>query len=280
MMLNVTSVQFTPVMGDVESNVDSIVKLIRLAGDHESSLAVFPELATTGYMFESSQEALRVAEEVPTGPTTTRIADMCAETGVHVVFGIAEREGDKLFNSGALVGPDGHIGTYRKVHLWDQENTIFSPGDGGLPVFETDLGRVGILICYDLWFPEAVRTLALRGAQILCLPTNWVPLPTGNGANGEAMANVLCMSSAHSNSLPVIAADRCGIERGQEFLGRSTITSHTGWLLAGPASSEADTVLHAAIDLEEAARARTWNEFNDPIANRRPDVYSLGGGPC
>jgi N-carbamoylputrescine amidase len=225
-------------------------------------------------MFTSTDEARLVSEVVPEGPTTTRFVDACAQTGMHAVFGVTERAGNALYNSAVLIGPDGYIGTYRKLHLWDQENRIFSPGDLGLPVFHTALGRIGILICYDLWFPEAVRTLVLGGAQLLCVPTNWVPLPTGNGASGEAMANVLCMASSHINSLPVVAADRCGVERGQEFLGRSIITSHTGWVVAGPAPVDAEAVLTAEIDLDVAERARRWNDFNDPIANRRPNLYA------
>ncbi|MCW2559568.1 MAG: Nitrilase/cyanide hydratase and apolipoprotein N-acyltransferase, partial [Mycobacterium sp.] len=187
----------------------------------------------------------------------------------------AERTDDCLYNSSVILGPHGYIGTYRKLHLWDNENTIFTPGDLGLPVFPTPLGNVGILICYDLWFPEVARTLTLSGAELLCVPTNWVPLVAGNGGDETAMANVLCMANSHCNGVPIVAADRCGVERGQLFLGRSVITHGTGWPAAGPGSADCEQILVAELDVENSAGARQWNEFNNPLTNRRVDAYAM-----
>jgi len=272
-MIKVASVQTNPVINAVEDNVTKMVRTVEDLARAGVQLAVFPELATTGYMFDSSAEARAVAEEVPNGPTVQRLLRACADNDMHVVFGIAEKSGENIYNSSAILGPNGHIGTYRKLHLWDNENTMFTPGDLGLPVFATPLGNIGILICYDIWFPEAVRTLTLSGADILCVPTNWVPLVAGNGANDTAMANVLCMANSHCNGLPIVAADRCGRERGQLFLGRSVITNATGWPAAGPGSADDEDVLIADVDVESSVSSRQWSEFNNPLTNRRPDVY-------
>jgi N-carbamoylputrescine amidase len=273
--VKVASVQSNPIMNGVDDNVTNMVRTIEALARDNVQLAVFPELATTGYMFDSPAEARAVAEEVPSGPTVHRLLQACADNDMHIVFGIAEKAGDHLYNSSAILGPHGYIGTYRKLHLWDNENTIFTPGDLGLPVFATPLGNIGILICYDLWFPEAVRTLTLSGAELLCVPTNWVPLMAGNGSDDTPMANILCMANSHCNALPIMAADRCGLERGQLFLGRSVITHATGWPAAGPGSADREEILIAEIDVESSADARQWNEFNHPLTNRRADAYAV-----
>jgi len=274
-MIRVASVQTNPAMNDVGANVEAMVRTIADLAGQGVQLAVFPELATTGYMFTDADECRAVAEEVPAGPSTQRLLAACAEYGMHIVFGIAERSGEQLYNSSALLGPDGFIGTYRKLHLWNRENVVFSPGDLGLPVYHTDLGDIGILICYDIWFPEAARTLALAGAELLAVPTNWVPLTAGNDADGRAMANILCSATSHCNGIPIIAADRCGTERGQEFLGRSVITAPNGWYAAGPAPALTEEVVIADIDLSAVAPGRQWNEFNHPLDNRRVDAYRI-----
>lgn len=276
-MIKVASVQTNPIMNAVEANVTEMVRAIKDLARAGVQLAVFPELATTGYMFDSPTEARAVAEDVPNGPTVQRLLRACAANDMHIVFGIAEKAGEHLYNSSAIVGPQGYIGTYRKLHLWDNENTMFTPGDLGLPVFPTPLGNIGILICYDIWFPEAVRTLTLSGADLLCVPTNWVPLVAGNSANDTAMANILCMANSHCNGLPIVAADRCGQERGQLFLGRSVITHATGWPAAGPGSPDREDVLIADIDVENSASGRQWSEFNNPLNNRRTDTYRVEG---
>ena len=151
--------------------------------------------------------------------------------------GIAERDGGRLYNSALVAGPQGYLGTYRKLHLWGDENLYFEPGDLGLPVFHTEFGRLGVAICYDGWFPEVYRLLAMRGADIVAVPTNWVPMP-GQTPDGPAMAHALAIAGAHSNGLTVACADRVGIERGQPFVGRSLIVGAQGWTVAGPASHD------------------------------------------
>lgn len=270
--ITVACIQMAPHFGDTDANVARSLDLIGQAADDGASLVVLPELTNTGYVFETREEALALAETVPDGPTCRAWAKIAAERSLHIVAGMTEREGSSLYNSAVLIGPEGYIGTYRKMHLWDIENLYFESGNKGLPVFETALGAIGIAICYDGWFPETYRLLALQGADIVCVPTNWVPIP-GQVAGREAMANILAMAAAHTNSLFIACADRVGTERGQAFLGQSLIVSHTGWPAAGPASRTDEDIVSAEIDLGAARRARRWNSFNEVLRDRRTDVY-------
>lgn len=274
--MRIACVQLEPVFGELDRNRSRTLERIREAAANGAEVIVLPELCVSGYVFESIEEAAGLAEDVPGGPSVSAWEAACAELGVTVVAGIAERDGDRLFNSSVVIGPAGHIGTFRKVHLWNEEKRWFAPGDRGVPVFETPHGRIATIVCYDGWFPECYRLAALGGAQLVCVPTNWVPIP-GQAEGQPAMATVLAMAAAHSNSLVVAAADRVGTERGQPFIGQSVIVSHTGWPLAGPASAEAEEILYADVDLEAGARARRWNDYNDPLADRRPEVYGSRG---
>jgi predicted amidohydrolase len=196
------------------------------------------------------------------------------DRGLWIAAGIAERAGDRLYNSAVLIGPGGLKGVYRKAHLWFEEALWFEPGDTGFPVWDTPFGRIGMAICYDCWFPEVFRTLALQGADIVALPTNWTTWDA-QAANREAMANILVTAAAHANGLVIAAADRIGTERGQGFIGRSLIAGHQGWPIAGPASAMAEEIIAADVDLAEVRRARQWNAFNHPLRDRRADLYRL-----
>ena len=269
--IRVSCIQFEPQIGAVAANIARASDLVRAAAAAGSRLVVLPELASTGYVFESAAEAAALAEPVPDGPTTRAWAALAAELGVHIVAGIAEAAGEALYNAAVIVGPEGYLGTYRKAHLWDQENVFFAKGDLGFPVFDTALGKVGVAICYDGWFPETFRRLALGGAEIVCIPTNWVPMP--DQPEGEAaMANTLHRAAAHTNGLFIACADRVGIERGQPFEGQSLIIGATGWPLAGPASRDRTEILSALVDLDAAGR-KDLNAFNSLLRDRRTDIY-------
>jgi predicted amidohydrolase len=197
---------------------------------------------------------------------------VASKHSLHIVAGINERDGDALYNTSVVIGPHGHVGTFRKVHLWNEENLFFEPGNLGFPVFKTPIGRIGTFICYDCWFPESYRLCALQGADIVCIPTNWVPIP-GQDKDREAMANILVMAGAHSNSVFIAAADRVGTERAQPFVGQSLIVSYTGWPMAGPASADREEIIYAEANLADARRKRNWNEYNQILRDRRGDVY-------
>ena len=271
-MLKVACAQLQPEFGSVEKNVEMVCRAIREAAGTGAQLVVLPELATTGYMFTDREEAHSLSEEIPGGPSSQRILETAKDLGVCAVVGVAERDGGRLFNTACVFGPDGFVGHFRKVHLWDRENVLFEPGDLGFPVFNTPIGRIATFICYDGWFPESYRSCVLAGADLICIPTNWVPIP-GQGHHAQAMATILCMASAHSNSVVVAAADRVGVERGQPFIGQSLIVSHTGWPVAGPASAESQEIIYADVDLAAARSDRAWNAFNNPIRDRRPESY-------
>jgi predicted amidohydrolase len=268
-----------PSFGDVASNTARTLQFIERAADQGANLVVLPELCNTGYVFSTREEAFAVAETIPDGPTVAAWMQCAARHRLHLVAGICERSGSKLYNSAVVIGPTGYLGTFRKVHLWNEENLYFEPGDLGFPVFHTPIGRLGVAICYDGWFPETYRMCALQGADIVCVPTNWVPIP-GQADGHQAMANILAMAAAHSNSMFIACADRVGIERDQPFEGQSVIVSYTGWPIAGPASRDREEIIMAEINLSEARRKRNWNAFNQVLRDRRTDVYDemLGSG--
>ncbi|HEX9451438.1 MAG TPA: nitrilase family protein [Burkholderiales bacterium] len=270
--MKVACLQMEPRIGQVQANVTRSLELIAQAAQAGARLAVLPELCNTGYVFETREEAVALSEEVPDGPTCKAWIAAARKHSMFLVAGITERESGKLYNSAVLIGPEGHIGTYRKNHLWGAENTIFEPGNLGVPVFDIGVGRVACAICYDIWFPEIFRLAALQGADLLCVATNWVPMPAQPG-NLPMMANILAMGGAHANSMFVAAADRIGVERGQPFLGNSLIVSHTGWPLAGPASLDREELITADIDLADARRNRNLTEFNERLRDRRTDMY-------
>src|SRR5581483_10838344 len=153
--MRVAVAQLDPKLAEKERNLDACLARLDEAVARGAELVVFPECAIPGYMFESAEEAMPHAEEIP-GPSTEALVEAAARTGAHVCCGLIERDGDRLHNAAVLVGPDGLIGTYRKTHL---------------PFLGVD--RIGVEICYDLRFPEVTRTLALRGADIVCHPTNF-----------------------------------------------------------------------------------------------------------
>ncbi len=278
-VVKVACLQMEPIVGKKDRNVAKTLKMIDEAADRGARLLVLPELCNSGYVFQSREEAFELAEPVPGGPTSAAWMEVAARRGLHIVAGIDERDGDVLFNSSVVIGPSGHVGTFRKMHLWNEENLFFEPGNLGFPVFKTALGRIATFICYDGWFPESYRLCALQGADIVCIPTNWVPIP-GQAKGREAMANILVMGAAHSNSVFVAAADRFGTERGQPFVGQSIIVSYTGWPIGGPASADAEEIIYADANLSDARRKRNWNEYNQVLRDRRSDAYDemLGSG--
>ena len=271
--VKVACIQMQPEIGRVEDNVAHSIGLINRAAELGAKLIVLPELSNSGYMFQSREEAFALSEPIPDGRTVGSMErDSLEATSCISSPACVSATAPSCFNSAVLIGPNGYIGTFRKVHLWNEENLYFEPGDLGFPVYHTAIGRIGMAICYDGWFPETYRLAALQGADIVCVPTNWVPIP-GQAPGREAMANILAMAAAHSNSIYIACADRVGTERGQPFEGQSLIVGHTGWPVAGPASRDKEEILVADVALGEARRARNWNAFNQVLRDRRSDLY-------
>ena len=164
-------IQFNPVFGDVEENIQKIGRLVESV---DADLIVLPELCNTGYLFTSRREVEELSEEVPSGRTTETLCRLANDKHSHLVAGLIEKDGQNLYNAAVLVGPDGYIATYRKIHLFYEETLWFSPGDLEYTVYNIGICRVGMMICFDWIFPEAARVLALRGADVICHPSNLV----------------------------------------------------------------------------------------------------------
>jgi N-carbamoylputrescine amidase len=273
--LIVACAQYAVRDGDPETNLQRSARAIREATDGGADLVVLPELANSGCDFSSRERALRLAEEVGEtgenpGPTLRAWRALAREFGVFVISGFLEREGGSLYNSAAVIGP-GLFGRYRKTHLWDGEKLIYEAGRD-LPVFDTPLGRIGVLICYDAWFPEAARTLALRGADLLCVPANapddWVPEAQRRG--GLTMLNVHAVSHANANRLFVACANRVG----DGYLGRSCVVDPTGGLLAFGSEAEED-VVQAEIDVERSRREKRLMGHSHAFGDRNDEAYKV-----
>ncbi|MEV0403281.1 nitrilase family protein [Actinoallomurus sp. NPDC050550] len=272
----VAVIQFDPQVGleNRGANSEQALALAAQAAEDGATLIVLPELAATGYSFRGRAEAFEHAEHVPDGETVRTWESFARQHGVHLVGGLAERDGVRLYDTAVLVGPDGYVGHYRKAHLWNREKLWFTPGDLGFPVFETPIGRIGLLICWDIWFPEVPRLLAQQGADIICSVNNWVwtPPPIFD-KSGRCMASYLTMTAAHVNNVFIAAANRVGSDRGARFLGCSLIAGTNGWPIGRVAGAEEETILTADIDVVSARSAQIWNQLNDLIRDRRTDLY-------
>ncbi|HDR9505624.1 hydratase [Burkholderia cepacia] len=275
----IACVQMEPRIGAAQYNLAVALERIETAARNGAALIVLPELANSGYVFEDRDEALALAEPVPDGPTARAFEAIARRLNVHIVSGIAERDGARLYNSALFVGPGGYLGVYRKLHLWDNEKRFFEPGDRGVPVFDTPPGRIAMAICYDVWFPETFRLAAMQGADLVCVPTNWVPMPS-QPDDRPGMATTLTMAAAHSNGVAIACADRVGIERGQPFIGQSLIVGGDGWPVAGPASVDREEIVYGTIDVARTRAGRALNARNHVLRDRRADIYDpmLGTG--
>jgi len=259
--MKVGYVQFSPVFGDKEGNLKVILRLLKEGADQEADLLVLPEICNTGYVFKSKRELEVLSEEVPEGRTTRMLVDFAEETGVHVVAGLCEREGDRYFNTAVLLGPEGFIARYRKAHLFNEEKLWFSKGDTPFSVYDISKARVGMMICFDWFFPEVIRILALKGAQIVCHPSNLV-LPYCQRA---------LLGAAIQNRVFIITANRTGTERGVEFTGMSQILDPSMNVLARSGKNEEEV---RVVEVNpEVADSKRINRFNDLWHDRRIELY-------
>ena len=233
----------------------------------ETDLIVLPELFATGYQFVSQEEVFQLAEPVPDGATTKRLADIAARRGMTIVAGLPERDGGRCFNSAVVVGPKGFIGCYRKTHLFFEETLWFTPGDSGFHVWDIGPAKVGVMICFDWYYPESARTLALQGADIIAHPSNLV-LP-----NCPDSMVTRCLE----NRVFSVTANRIGSEaRGGKdrltFIGLSEVVSPRGRILHRAPRDIEDLTL-VEIDPAEA-RLKALNDYNDLLRDRRPAFYA------
>lgn len=270
----VACAQVAPQVGDEPGNRRLARDAIREARSAGARLVVLPELMTSGYVFESVDEARSLAQP-PAGPALRAWTEEAARGDAVVVGGFCELgEDGRLYNSSAVVDGTGVVAVYRKLHLWDSETLVFHPGDRAAPVLDTPVGRIGLAVCYDLEFPELTRSLALRGADILCVPANW-PRPLRHEQE-QPMMVTLAAATARLSRVFFALCDRCGHERGVEFEGGSAIADESGRIVAGPLRRGEAGLILADCDLERA-RDKSWNTRNDMFGDRRPELYELDG---
>ncbi|HVW03213.1 MAG TPA: carbon-nitrogen hydrolase family protein [Planctomycetaceae bacterium] len=269
--MKIAGVQMDVQLGDVAANLAGMLSRLRAAVAKGAELVVFPECALSGYCFESLDEARAHAQPLP-GPATEQMQRACAELKCHAIFGLLEADGPRLFNAAALVGPAGLVGSYRKVHLPYLGIDMFTtPGDRPFAVHAAGALKVGMNICYDAAFPEATRVMALQGADLIALPTNWPP-------GAECTAASVINARALENGVYFMAVNRVGVERGFEFIGRSKIVDPYGRTIV-EAEGLGEEILVADIDLERARnkhyiRVPGKHEI-DRFADRRPEFYGL-----
>lgn len=265
-MTSVCAVQMAPQLGASIRNAEIVAAEIALAADEGAELIVLPEAALTGYMFESLAEAREAAVDHK-GPQVTRTLEAARETGTHVICGAIERDGGHLYNTAFVIGPDGMLGRYRKMHTLCLGADRFTfPGGEPPHVFELPFGTVGVHICYDSSFPETARALRLLGAQLLALPTNWPRLD---------LKREIVQVRAYENHAFYLSVNRVGEERGVVFRGGSAAADPDGNLLF-EAGAEAGR-FHIEIDLAAADDTRdvvSAGEYElDLIEDRRPECY-------
>lgn len=263
-MIRLSLVQFEPIFGNVKHNTE---KIFHYANTIEADMIVFPELCTTGYFFQSREESTSYAEKF-TGETISTMQRISTELDKIIVFGFVESYNDKIFNSAAILFPEKELSrVYRKTHLFYKERFCFDPGDSGFFVIEDirrDI-RLGTMICYDWRFPEAARSLALLGADLIVCPSNLV----------TKVWHKVMPARALENKCYLAVANRIGKEERHHeevaFNGDSGIWSYNGDLIT-KAGGDDETVINTVV-YPEKTRDKSFNEFNDIFGDRRPDMY-------
>jgi predicted amidohydrolase len=261
-IIHVGFYQFHPRFGEIEANLE---KVLNALNGVKADFLVLPELAFTGYFFVNRDEAISLAEDQATSPTLASLTALCHRNNFHLVTGFAEKEGDRIYNSALLIGPEGLVSTYRKLHLFNTEKDCFDPGNLPLSVVEVRGVKVGMMVCFDWVFPEVARTLALQGSELLCHPSNLV-LPYCQ----QAMTT-RCLE----NRVFAVTANRIGTEKRPHgeltFTGQSQITAPNGSILHR-AKPDEETFHIMEIDIEKA-RDKNLTEKNHLFKDRRPEFY-------
>lgn len=254
--ITVAVVQMYPALGKVEENLSSMGKFVdKICTEQKVDLIVFPELATTGY--ELGLRFTEVAERVP-GHTVNLLAQRAADYSTHIIFGMVTKEKVEsiLYNAAVVIGPDGEkLGEYRKIHLPGEERLAFRPGYR-LPVFETAFGYIGVLLGWDLAFPEAARSLALDGADLLCVCANWGHAPAQDPGLTLAEWQTYIHARALENAVFVAASNRVGEEYSYHFFGDSRIVGPRGETYAFIEEEVQEAYAIATLDLDAVRKTR------------------------
>lgn len=270
--LKVAAVQMEPQILEKDRNLTKCIELIQATAKEGARLIVFPECALTGYVFTSLEEALPFCEPIP-GPSTERILRLCRELNVYVVVGLLESDAGKCYNAAAFLGPAGVLAKYRKTHLpFLGVDRFLNHGNLPLTVSQTEIARIGMGICYDINFPEHARVLALKGADIIVLPTNWP-------VRREFVPEHIIPARAAENLVFVVAVNRVGEERGVRFIGRSKIAHWAGGIALAEGKPYEEDILYAYIEVATAREKHlifTPGQFEvDIFKDRRPELYAV-----
>jgi 5-aminopentanamidase len=256
--------QFNPVFGEIKRNLDLVSNRLSHV---ECDLMVLPELFASGYQFISKREVEALSEPVPGGPTTQRLIEVARAQRMVLVAGLPERDGAQCYNSAVIVGPAGFLGCYRKTHLFYEETLFFSPGQTGFQIWDIESAKVGIMVCFDWFYPESARTLALMGADIICHPSNLV-LPHCP----EAMVTRCLENRVFSITANRIGSEARGGKTQLTYIGQSEIVSPRGAILSRAPSDQDDLSI---VDINpHEARDKSLNAYNDLLRDRRTDFYN------
>lgn len=260
---------------DVTGNRKIADEAISRAFDQAADIVVLPEMIVHGYVADWRALA-PIAESVP-GSTVEAWAELAAAANGYIVGGLCEIDGDSLYNTAVAVGPDGLILHYRKVHLFAGEKVAFRPGNLGFPVADTRFGTIGLCVCYDLRFVEVARVLALKGADLICVPTAWLPGFDEERWDAEGMCPQAkgAVLQSNLNQVYIACASQAGRHGDLEFLGSSVLADPYGHRVVGPLSGSDDEVVVVEVDIGAAKKAQVRGELIAPRADRRTDVYRI-----
>ncbi len=258
--MHLAVVQTNPVFGETQRNVQEALDLMATV---KAGLYVLPELFNTGYNFIKQKELAALGERAD-GMTYESLLKFAEDRNCYIVYGFAEKA-DIMYNSASLIGSDGFIGIYRKVHLFYRENIFFAPGNLGFPVFDLPFGRIGMMICFDWAYPESARTLTLKGAQLIAHPSNLVLPYCPDGMVTRALENKIFTATADR----VGEENRGGVEL--KFIGTSEIVDPNGKILCRLHNNH-PAIKSVEIDLSLSDNKQI-NEYNDILKGRRQDQY-------
>ncbi len=269
LQIPVAGVQMDVKIGDCQANIERMADWLQDERTQSAQLVVFPECAITGYCFESKAEAMKVAEPIP-GPCTDRMLSLAKKHEKYLAFGTLEKAGNDLYNSCVLLGPSGIVGVYRKIHLpFLGIDRFTTAGKDAIEVYEIAGMRVGMHICYDASFPEITRVLALKGADLIILPTNWPP-------GADTFAEYVPNARALENHVYFMSVNRVGEERGFKFIGTSKFCLPTG-RAPSYGGTEEECVVGGSVQPHITRNKRLvrvpGKHIIDRFADRRPAFY-------
>jgi predicted amidohydrolase len=269
-MVRIAACQLNLSVEDADFSLTQALDSISQAISNNAEIIVLPELSTSGYCFKDTEE-VKASSQSLDGKFIEKCEQLAKENDVVVIAGMNLEHESKFWNASVVIDNSGLLGWYAKTHLFGDEGKFFIPGDRPPLVVNTSKGRIATMICYDIEFTEWVRLAMLQGAQLLALPTNWPEL--GQTKTSPPMEVIRVQAAASQNKLVIVAADRCAIEREQDWVGSSVITSSEGVIisLADSAIDSKTQIIYAEVELPTDT---SITDKNDIRKDRRPSLYS------